>query len=194
MERLIDALTDESLRVKRSAVSANRSRLIAAADRVARCIDAGGKLILFGNGGSAADAQHIAAELVNRFRIERPPLAALALTTDTSIITSIGNDYHFDEIFSKQVRALGREGDVAIGITTSGRSPNVLQAVAAARELGIYTVGFTGRGGPLAAEVHLALTVPSSVTARIQETHGFYGHLLCEMIDRIRYPEAFGGP
>ena len=151
----------------------------------------GNKVLIFGNGGSASDAQHLAAEFVNRFQIERPPLAAVALTTDTSILTSIGNDYHFDNIFSKQVEALGRPGDVAWGISTSGNSANVVQAVKTAQKLGLKTIGMTGRAGELAGCVDLVFAVATDVTARIQETHITIGHILCDLVDRKLYPDEF---
>jgi D-sedoheptulose 7-phosphate isomerase len=166
-------------------------RIQKGAETLAACVSAGHKILIFGNGGSAADSQHIAAEFVNRFRIERPPLAALALTTDSSILTSIGNDYRFEDVFAKQVAALGRPGDVAWGISTSGNSPNVVAAIAAARGLGLATVGMTGRGGTLAAGADLVFTVNSDVTARIQETHITIGHILCELVDRILFPQGF---
>ncbi len=151
----------------------------------------GHKIMLFGNGGSAADAQHIAAEFVNRFTIERPPLAAMALTTDTSILTSIGNDYDFDEIFTKQILALGQKDDIALGISTSGNSTNVLNAFKTARNAGIFTLGMTGRGGKIKGLADMVLTVASDVTARIQETHILMGHILCELVDRVLFPESF---
>ena len=189
--KLIAEILADSLRVKRAAVEANAEALVVAAETVAACLASGRKVLFFGNGGSAADAQHLAAEFVNRFRIERPPLAALALTTDTSILTSIGNDYHFDEIFAKQVLALGAAGDVACGISTSGNSPNVVKAVEAARAKGLRTIGWTGRGGRLAECSELVLRVDSAVTARIQECHITFGHILCELVDRILFPERF---
>jgi D-sedoheptulose 7-phosphate isomerase len=151
----------------------------------------GNKVFIFGNGGSAADAQHLAAELVNRFQIERPPLAAIALTTDTSILTSIGNDYHFDEIFSKQIHALGKKGDIAWGISTSGNSPNVLKAVIAAQKTGLTTIALTGRSGKLGDCADLVLSVESDITARIQETHIMLGHIVCDLLERQLYPEEF---
>jgi len=157
------------------------------------CITSGHKILIFGNGGSAADAQHIAAEFVNRYQIERPPLAALALTTDTSIITSIGNDYHFDEIFSKQIRALGKKDDIAMGISTSGNSKNVIRAINAGRKIGMFTIGLTGRGGELAECADLVFTVKSDTTARIQEAHITLGHILCDLVERILFPEKFSG-
>jgi D-sedoheptulose 7-phosphate isomerase len=145
----------------------------------------GSKLLLCGNGGSAADCQHIASELTGRFIADRRALAALTLTTDTSALTSIGNDYAFDEIFARQLAGLGRAGDVLIGISTSGRSPNVLRAVAVAREMNIRTIALTGKdGGPLRTACDVAIVVPSPVTARIQEAHSLIGHTLCGLIER----------
>jgi len=142
--------------------------------------------LICGNGGSAADAQHIAAEFVNRYNLERPPLPAMALTTDTSVITSIGNDYSFDDIFSKQVKALGMEGDILLCISTSGNSKNVLSAVRDARTQGLYTAGFIGNdGGELAKMVDLALVVKSNATPRIQEAHILAGHIICRLVDYI---------
>ncbi|MGB9734770.1 MAG: D-sedoheptulose 7-phosphate isomerase [bacterium] len=142
------------------------------------------KLLLFGNGGSAADAQHIAAEFVNRFKIERQPLPAIALSTDTSVITSIGNDYSFDDIFSKQILALGRIGDIVMGITTSGNSPNVLNAFKVSRDNGLFTIGLLGKdGGKARAMVDLAIIVDHPDTPRIQEAHITIGHIICSIID-----------
>ncbi|HEY9074118.1 MAG TPA: D-sedoheptulose 7-phosphate isomerase, partial [Desulfobaccales bacterium] len=167
--------------------------VVAAAQKIAAVFKAGGKLLLFGNGGSAADAQHLAAEFVNRFQVERPPLPGLALTTDTSILTAVANDYDFLQVFAKQVRALGRPGDLAFGISTSGNSPNVVQGLQAARELGLSTLALSGRdGGPVAAAADLALIVPSRNTPRIQELHITIGHVLCDLVDFILYPEKFG--
>jgi D-sedoheptulose 7-phosphate isomerase len=189
--QIITDILEDSLSVKRASVLANVDRIRRGADVLAACISTGHKILIFGNGGSAADSQHIAAEFVNRFRIERPPLAALALTTDTSVLTSIGNDYHFDEVFEKQIRALGIRGDVAWGISTSGNSSNVVKAVQAARSKGLTTIGMTGRGGRLAECADLVFTVESYVTARIQETHITMGQQLCELVDRILFPEEF---
>ena len=158
-----------------------------------RCFRAGGKVLLAGNGGSAADAQHIAAEFVGRFIKDRAPLPAIALTTDSSALTCIGNDYSFEEVFSRQVRALGRPGDVLIAISTSGNSANVLAAVAAASELGMVTVGLTGgSGGKLAATVFHSLVVPHPVTARIQECHLTIEHILCEIVEGEMFGDAAG--
>lgn|SRR3990167_6918972 len=150
----------------------------------------GGKILLLGNGGSAADSQHIAAELVGRFHKERRGLAAIALTTDTSILTSVGNDYGYDHVFARQVEALCRPEDVLIGISTSGNSANVLRAIEAGREIGATTVALTGEGGgKLGALCNLTLAVPSHVTARVQEAHILIGHILCELIDNANAPD-----
>ena len=190
MREMILASLRASLETKERSVLAHVDTLITAAERIDRCLTGGGKLLLFGNGGSAADAQHIAAEFVNRFRRERRPLAALALTTDTSVITSIGNDYHFDRIFQKQVEALGRTGDIAMGMSTSGNSPNVVLAMAQAREMGMATIGFTGRGGKIAPLSDILFTVFSDVTARIQETHITLAHILCELAEERMFGEV----
>jgi D-sedoheptulose 7-phosphate isomerase len=158
------------------------------AERITLAFTGDRKLLLCGNGGSAADAQHIAAEFVNRFLLERPPLPAIALTTDTSIITSIGNDYTFNDIFSKQVKAIGLEGDVLMGLSTSGNSGNVLSAVDAAKSQGIFTVGLTGNdGGQLSDLADMALVVDSNKTPRIQETHILVGHVICELVDYLLF-------
>ena len=157
---------------------------------VVDAIERGNKVLLFGNGGSAADAQHIAAEFMNRFLIERPPLPAIALTTDTSVLTSIANDYAFDEIFSKQVKALGKKGDVALGITTSGSSGNVLKALRAAKKLGMTTIALTGEGGKAASLSDIALQIPSRSTPRIQEAHIADGHILCDLTDTILFKDV----
>lgn len=191
MKETVLTILKESIDVKRVSIKSNVDLIIKGADMLAQCITSGHKVLIFGNGGSAADAQHIAAEFVNRFKIERPPLAAIALTCDTSIITSIGNDYSFDEIFSKQIKALGNKDDIAIGISTSGNSKNVIEAINTAKKIGLYTIGITGRGGKLALCADLALPVESDVTARIQETHNIIGHILCELVDRILFPEKF---
>jgi D-sedoheptulose 7-phosphate isomerase len=186
---MIMASLKASIEAKEKSVLAHVETLTSAAAAIDRSLSDGGKLLIFGNGGSAADAQHIAAEFVNRFQRERRPLAALALATDTSVITSIGNDYHFDQIFLKQVEALGRAGDIAMGISTSGNSPNVVLAMEKARENGLSTIGFTGRGGRIAALSDRLFTVPSDVTARIQETHITLAHILCELVEE----RMFGG-
>jgi D-sedoheptulose 7-phosphate isomerase len=152
--------------------------------KMQECIANGGKILIMGNGGSAADSQHIAAEIVGRFKKERKGMPAIALTTDTSILTSVGNDYGYDYIFARQVEALCRPEDLVIGITTSGNSANVVRAMEAAKEIGATTVGLTGgTGGKLTALCHYNLIMPSSVTARIQEAHIFVGHCLCEILE-----------
>ena len=194
MKKIILDILQDSIRVKDRFIKNNIDLIERGADILASGIVSGHKILIFGNGGSAADAQHIAAEFVNRFQIERPPLAALALTTDTSIITSIGNDYHFDEIFSKQIAALGRKDDIAVGISTSGNSKNVVNAIRAAKNIGMFTIGLTGRGGEMAACSDLVFAVESDTTARIQETHITLGHILCDLVDRILFPEKFSDP
>ncbi len=163
---------------------------IQAAAAIEKCFQLGKKVLLFGNGGSAADAQHIAAELMGRFTRDRAPLSALALTTDTSALTAIGNDYGFEQIFARQIRALGRPGDVAVAISTSGRSPNVLAGVEAAREQGLMSIALTGGdGGVLARSVDIPIIVPPVGTARIQECHITIGHILCEIIENLLFSE-----
>ena len=156
-----------------------------AAAAVSAAIRTGGKLLLFGNGGSAADAQHVAAEFVGRFQRERAAMAAVALTTDSSVLTSIGNDYAFDRVFARQVEALGRKGDVAFGITTSGASPNVVAALTAARALGLQTIALTGGdGGPAGRAAAIHVNVPSDDTARVQEVHRTLLHVICDVVER----------
>jgi D-sedoheptulose 7-phosphate isomerase len=185
-------MVKESIRLKDRFFTAHGEQILAAAEMLAEVFKAGGKVLIFGNGGSAADAQHLAAEFVNRFQVERPPLAALALTTDTSILTAVANDYDFGQVFAKQVLALGRPGDLAWGISTSGNSPNVVAGLDAARELGLKTLALSGRdGGPVAAAADLALTVPSRNTPRIQEVHITIGHVLCDLVDYLLFPEKF---
>jgi len=149
-------------------------------------------MLFFGNGGSAADSQHLAAEMVGRFGPDRAPVAAIALTTDTSILTAVGNDYGYEKVFSRQIDALGQPGDAAIGISTSGNSPSVLEALDTARAKGLFTVGFTGEtGGKMVGRSEVLFRVPSRVTARIQETHLLLGHIICELIDRELFPEIY---
>lgn len=155
------------------------------------CFERGNKAMFCGNGGSAADAQHVAAELVNRFRMDRRSLPAIALTTDSSIMTSIGNDSSFDLIFSRQVEALATPGDIVVGISTSGGSRNVLRALEAARVKGAATIGFTGAGesGAMSSRCDVCLVVPSAVTARIQEVHGFIWHVICAAVEEALFGE-----
>lgn len=191
MKKIIDNLVRESLLVKEAFFKKNSERILQAAEQLATCFASGHKILIFGNGGSAADAQHMAAEFVNRFKIERAPLPAVALTTDSSILTSIGNDYSFDEIFSKQIQAMGQKHDTAIGISTSGNSPNVIKAMDAARNAEMFTLGFSGRGGAIVDSSAMVFRVESDVTARIQEVHITLIHVLCELVERILFPEAF---
>lgn len=189
MKDSIQKILNESIEAKKAFFDQNSDLVVDCADKMAKCLTSGHKILIFGNGGSAADAQHIAAEFVNRFKIERDPLAALALTTDTSIITSIGNDYHFDDIFIKQIAALGQADDIALGISTSGNSKNVLKAMEKARKMGLYTIGFSGKGGRLVHCSDMVFKVDSDTTARIQEVHITLAHILCELVDKILYPE-----
>jgi len=188
-EQTVRRAIRESIEVKAELLEQHVCVITQLAGLLTDAFRAGRKLVLFGNGGSAADAQHVAAELVNRFQMDRDPLAAIALTTDTSILTSWGNDVAFDQVFSRQVRALVQSGDVAVGISTSGNSPNVINGVIAAREMGATTVGFTGRsGGELKDLVDVCCHVPSDSTARIQEAQITIWHALCEVVER----EMFG--
>jgi len=188
LEEIIKKVLADSLKVKETFVRENTSKLILLAEKTAAAFTNDRKLMLCGNGGSAADAQHIAAEFVNRYTFERPPLPALALTTNSSVMTSIGNDYSFNDIFSKQVKALGIEGDILLVISTSGDSKNLLSAVNAARDRGIYTAGFLGSDeGKLVNLVDLALVANTESTPRIQETHILAGHILCHLVDYILF-------
>jgi D-sedoheptulose 7-phosphate isomerase len=182
-ERAIKAF-EESAEVKQRFVRDYADRIVLLAQLIVRALRDGRKVLLFGNGGSATDASHIAAEFVGRYHRDRAPLPALALTTDMAALTCIANDYEYAEIFARQVRAHGLKGDIAIAISTSGNSANVLKGVEAARELGLITVGWTGgKGGKLAGLVDHCFLVPSTVTARIQESHITLGHVLCELIE-----------
>ena len=190
--KLIDEFVAESLRVKAEFFEENKERIAQTAEVIAHGLRNGRKMMFFGNGGSAADSQHLAAEMVGRFGPERCALAAIALSTDTSILTSVGNDYGFEKVFARQIEALGQAGDVAIGISTSGNSPNVLEALDVARSKGLYTVGFTGEsGGKMNGRAETLFRVPSRQTPRIQETHILLGHVICELVDRELFPEAY---
>jgi D-sedoheptulose 7-phosphate isomerase len=188
MENIILKRFKESSEVKTRFLKENLSRLLDVIKLLSHTFEAGNKLFFFGNGGSAADAQHLAAEFVNRYVMDRPPLPAIALTTDTSILTSVSNDLAFNEIFAKQLRALGKEGDVAVGISTSGSSPNIIKAFEVAKEMGMKTVALTGNdGGVVAKMVDFPLVVPSTSTPRIQEAHILIGHILCEMVEHYLF-------
>jgi len=181
---------EDSVKVKTELVDEAAELIAQMGFLVATRLRAGHKLIIFGNGGSAADAQHIAAEFVGRYMVEREALPAIALTTDTSALTAIGNDYGFEHIFSRQIRALAKRGDVALGISTSGESQNVVRGLTEARELGLVTLGFTGRnGGKMRNLVDLCLCVPSSSTPRVQEAHMLVGHILTGIVENVLLSE-----
>lgn len=181
---LIRARLEESARVQRAVADQAADDIAAAARTIVDAFRSGHKLLLCGNGGSAADAQHVAGELVGRYLQERRPLPAIALTADSAVLTAIGNDYGFDRVFARQVEALARPGDVLMAISTSGSSPDVLAAVEAARKLGAKTIGLTGEtGGKLTALVDLCFRVPSEETPRIQEAHIAVAHVICELVE-----------
>jgi D-sedoheptulose 7-phosphate isomerase len=182
---------EESARLSREFFEKEAESVLRAGRLLTEALREKKKLLIFGNGGSAADAQHFSAELVNRYRRDRPGLPALALTTDSSTLTSIANDTDYEHVFSRQIEALGLSGDVAIAISTSGNSPNVVRGAAVARSMGLRTLGLAGRdGGKLVSEVELCLTVRHSETARIQEVHALLIHLFCEMIEVELYPAS----
>jgi D-sedoheptulose 7-phosphate isomerase len=184
MERAVLLSLEESIETKRS-LKALVPAMTGAVKLIVKSLEKGGKVVIFGNGGSAADAQHIAAELVGRFEKERGALPAIALTTNTSNITALANDYEFSSIFQRQVEALVAPGDVAIGISTSGSSPNVIKALNAAKVRGASTIALTGEGGGHAGEIaDLCLAVPSRRTCRIQECHITIGHIVCELVEK----------
>ena len=189
---LIQSMVADSIRVKSRFFTENAQLLAGVAEIMVHGFLNGRKVLLFGNGGSAADAQHIAAEFVGRFIAERDPLPAISLSTDTSMLTALGNDYGFENVFARQISALGQPGDTAIAISTSGNSPNVLQGIAAAKAKGMYTVGLTGEtGGQMNGAVEALFCVPSRYTPRIQETHIMIGHIVCELIDRQMFPDKY---
>ena len=186
MKELITKDIREAIAVKEAIIRDQLSLIEKAATALMDCVRAGKKILFFGNGGSASDSQHLAAEFVGRYEKERRALPAIALTTDTSILTAVGNDYGFDHIFERQVAALAQEGDVAVAFSTSGNSKNVILAIQKARQLGVYTIGLTGRGGgAMKSAVDLAIVVPSQKTSRIQECHIMIGHILCERVDEF---------
>lgn len=185
----ITEIVHQSLDVKCRFFADSTADVARAARTIAESIRVGGKILLFGNGGSASDAQHIAAEFVNRYTLDRPAIAAIALNTDSSVITSISNDSSFIHVYSRQIAALGKRGDVAIGISTSGNSPNIVEGIRQAKQLNITTIGLLGKdGGKLVRMVDNALVVPSTCTPRIQEVHIMIGHILCELVEE----ELFG--
>ncbi|MBM3248921.1 MAG: D-sedoheptulose 7-phosphate isomerase [Candidatus Omnitrophica bacterium] len=185
MKNEINNIIKESIAVKESVLKNNIDEIVKIAESVIGCLKKGNKVILFGNGGSAADSQHIAAELVGRFQKERRGLAAIALTANTSILTAIGNDYGFDEVFSRQVEAIAQNGDLVIGISTSGQAKNVISGITKAKQMGLKTIGLTGTdGGELVKIVDIGLVVSSKVTARIQEAHIMIAHIICELVEK----------
>jgi len=188
----IHAALEEGIEAQRATLEACAPAIERAAVCLIECFRGGGRLLAFGNGGSASDAQHLCAELAGRYVRERPGLPALALTANTSDLTAIGNDYGFERVFARLVEAHGRPGDVAVAISTSGHSPSVLEAVASARERGLVTIGLTGKGGgKLASRVDVPIVVASERTPRIQETHIAILHVLCELVDEALFPESF---
>lgn len=184
MKELIKKRVEESIKVKESLYKDQLDNIERAASVMIRSLAKGGKILIFGNGGSAADSQHIAAELVGRFKKERRPIKAIALTTNSSIISAVANDYGYDMVFSRQVEALGEKGDVAVAISTSGNSKNVIEAVNIARRIGLVTIGFIGGdGGILKNNCDISIVVGSKDTARVQESHIMIGHIICELIE-----------
>lgn len=186
-EKILDAFK-ESIAVKQKFVDENIDTILDVSKLLAETLNRGSKLLLFGNGGSASDASHIAAEFVNRFQRERPAFPALALNTDMAVLTSIANDYDYSNIFVRQLKAFAQDGDVVIAISTSGNSPNVLKAVDAAKSKKLKTIAFTGaKGDKLASRCDYVFAVPSSNTPRVQETHIVLGHVLCQMVEEILF-------
>lgn len=188
MEEIIKKILSDSQSVIQTFINTHTENIITLSEQIASAFLKDRKLLICGNGGSAADSQHMAAEFVNRFQLERPPLPAMALTTDTSVITSIGNDYAFEDIFSKQVKALGIEGDVLLAISTSGNSQNIVSAVEVAQKQGLYTAALLGKdGGKIRQLVDMPLVVACNVTARTQEAHILAEHMICHLVDYILF-------
>ncbi len=188
MERKIAKAFEDSINIKGKFVKENVSLIAGVSKLIADAFNDGKKILLFGNGGSACDASHIAGEFVNRFKMDRPGLPALSLNTDIAIITSIANDYSYNDIFARQIKTLGNEGDIAVAISTSGSSKNILKAVDAAKRKKIKTIAFTGlKGADFAARCDFAFIVPSEDTPRIQETHITLGHIICQMVEEILF-------
>jgi D-sedoheptulose 7-phosphate isomerase len=181
----------ESIQVKEELLRTSIGKIIEITDLITDCLKKNGKVILFGNGGSASDSQHIAAEFVGRFKKDRNALSAIALTTNTSILTALANDYGYEVVFAKQIEALGRKNDVAIGISTSGKAKNVVLGIKQAKKMGLKAIALTGAdGGELAKLTDISLVVPSSVTARIQEAHITIGHIVCELVEQAVCQES----
>ena len=182
---LVRATLSDTIALHERVKAADPQPIVDAAAAISETMTRGGTLLIFGNGGSASDAQHVAAELVGRFQRERRALAATALTADTSVLTAIGNDYAFDRVFARQVEALGKRGDVAFGISTSGRSPNIVAALETARARGLQTIALTGRdGGAVGRAAAIHINVPSDATARVQEVHRTVLHIICDIVER----------
>ncbi|MCH5277136.1 MAG: D-sedoheptulose 7-phosphate isomerase [Desulfovibrionaceae bacterium] len=189
--QIIREHAEEGARLRVAYLNAEAERIDAAARFMAQGLAAGGRILICGNGGSAADAQHMSGELVGRFLMERPSLPAVALTVDTSVLTAVGNDYGYDEVFARQVRGLGRPGDVLVAISTSGKSPNIIKALEAARAVGLGTVGLTGKGGGLMPPLcDYLFHVEHTLTPLIQEVHGALVHLLCRLVDWYLFENA----
>ena len=186
--KLMKDQLNESAALKKKVIEKCMDDMVKAATALIVALKGGHKLLIFGNGGSAADAQHIACELVSKFRLERKGLPAISLTTNSSIISAISNDYDYDRVFERQIEALGQKGDIVIGISTSGKSPNVLAALKLARSMGMVTIGMEGEKGRMKGEVDIDICVPSSDTPRIQEAHITIGHILCDVVEK----ELFG--
>jgi D-sedoheptulose 7-phosphate isomerase len=183
-ERIADILL-ESIQVKEELLRNYVGQIKDIADLLIECLKKNGKVILFGNGGSASDAQHIAAELIGRFKKDRTALAAIALTVNTSVLTSLANDYGFEIVFSRQIEALGQKNDIAIGISTSGKAKNVANGIKQAKKMGLKTIALTGGdGGDIAKLADVSLVIPSPVTARVQEAHITIGHIICELVEQ----------
>jgi D-sedoheptulose 7-phosphate isomerase len=190
LKKKILNISETSREVQKKFIELEKEKIIEVVLLAKKVIFKNGKILIFGNGGSAADAQHLAAELVNRFKKERAPLPAIALTTDTSILTAIANDYDFSQIFSKQILALGKKGDMALGISTSGKSSNVIEALKVAKEIGLYTVGLSGGDGGLMKEIcDYLILVPSFETPRIQEGHLLFLHIFSELLEEIIFSQ-----
>lgn len=184
MEEKIKSLLKESIEIKEKIIQEQSKIIAQMAKEIIKCYQQGKKVVFFGNGGSAADAQHLATELISRFQKERRSLPAIAFTTDTSTLTAIGNDYGFEKVFARQVEGLVEKGDLVIGISTSGNSVNVIEGIKEAKKKGASTIGFLGAtGGKLKNLVDLALCIPSAITARIQEAHITVGHILCQLVE-----------
>jgi len=184
MKERIVRIFDEHARLQKEFLKHNTEMLARVAEVLIQAFRKGRTVYFFGNGGSAADAQHLAAEFVNRFRLDRRALPALALNVDTSVLTSIANDAGYDRVFARQIEAFGRADDVAVGLSTSGASPNVIEGIRRARQQGLVTVGFSGDGGPLLRETDHCIVVPSKTTARVQEMHILAGHVICDIVEQ----------